>query len=59
MGLYNQGWMIRCDWCGENLVDCIGGYAQFEIVTLARELGWRKLRNNKWQCPSCSESEGR
>lgn len=56
MGLFNQGWMIRCDCCEEPLLGEIGGYTQKQIIEIAKSHGWIK-KGMRWFCgEECREN---
>lgn len=50
MGLFNQGWGCRCDVCGENADDSIGGRSKWQMSNLAKRRGWICLRVTYWFC---------
>ena len=49
MGLYNQGWGCRCDHCGDQAADSIGGLPRLDMIRLAKRQGWIQ-RKEKWFC---------
>lgn len=57
MPIINQGWLVQCDECGENLADFI--YAppsKKEAVSEARKTGWTV--GKRVLCPDCKPKDG-
>ncbi len=50
MGLFNQGWGLRCDQCEEQAEDCIGGYTKSQIRRIALQRGMFSVLGKYWFC---------